>query len=44
MVDPSLYAEIVGLYTTKHGKKGYAEKVKEVSEVPKDEDRLAEGS
>ena len=44
MVDPSLYAEIVGLYTSKHGRKGYAEKVKEVSEVPKDEDRLAEGS
>jgi hypothetical protein len=43
MVDPSLYAEIVGLYT-KHGRKGYTEKAKEVSEIPKDEDRLAEGS
>jgi hypothetical protein len=42
MVDPSLYAEIVGSYTTKHGKKGYTEKVKEASEIPKDEDRLAE--
>jgi hypothetical protein len=44
MVDPSLYAEIVGLYTSKHGKKGYSEKVKEASEIPKDENRLAEGS
>jgi hypothetical protein len=44
MVDPSLYAEIVGLYTSKHGKKGYGEKVKEASEIPKDEDRLAERS
>lgn len=38
-VSPSLYGEILGLYT-KHGKKGYAEKVKEVSEMPTDEDSL----
>jgi len=43
VVSPGLYREILGLYT-KRTRKGYAEKVKEIAEVPgKDEDSLGAG-
>lgn len=39
VVSPSLYSQIIGLYT-RRGKQSYAEKVREIAEKPKDEGSL----